>query len=76
MSYPLPLAIGLLGHDLELGHICEQPVESIGDNLLCRAAVDRAGETQFQVTFRVEAERERGLALGARSRTRARSAPR
>ena len=55
---------------IEFGHGAEQRVERIGHQLLRRAAADGAGETKLEMALRVEAQRERRLALAARSRAR------
>src|SRR6185437_13901260 len=59
-------------HRFELGHALEQNVEGVGHELLRRAAIDRTGQTQLEVTLAIETKRECGLAFapGRRARTR------
>lgn len=68
---PLPPA-GLVGQRLQLRHCCQKLVERGGDDLLGRPAVDRACESQFEVTLWLESQRECRLALAARGSARRR----
>jgi hypothetical protein len=53
------------GHRVQLGQSGEKGVERVGDELLGRPVRDRAGQAQAKVPIRLEAKRERRLALGA-----------
>src|SRR3954471_24904570 len=66
----LSLACGGLRHCVEFRRPLEKLVECVGDDLLCRPAIHCAGEPELQVALRIEAERERGLALCTGSRAR------
>ena len=50
----------------------KQRVECVGDEQLRRAAVDGACQAKPEMAFRIEAKRERGLALAARGGARSR----